>query len=166
MNPTEPAFSRDGGKFVFVARGRLYLAESGKLSQFTDDPVSNPQFFPDGGRLIFVTGLPGHRSILSRSLNREDTQTLVSGRDCFQPSVSPDGRLLAFSCSATGARHIWVRDLKSGISRQLTHGFCNNDSPAWFADSGSILFASDCGRGLGLPALYRLKVTRRNQVPF
>jgi Tol biopolymer transport system component len=40
----------------------------------------------------------------------------------------------------------------------LTGGNCNSSSPAWTLDSSSILFASDCGRAFGLPALYRAPV--------
>jgi hypothetical protein len=40
----------------------------------------------------------------------------------------------------------------------LTGGNCNSSSPAWALDSESILFASDCGRAFGLPALYRARL--------
>ena len=50
---------------------------------------------------------------------------------------------------------VWVRELSSGKETQLTGGNCNNSSPAWELDSKGIVFASDCGRAFGLPALYR-----------
>jgi hypothetical protein len=158
----EPALSPDATKLAFVSDGSLYLAEDHKPSLLAAGPVSNPTFFPDGTRIAFAKGPPGRRSIAAMMISGEGMRTLVHDGDCFQPAVSPDSRLLAFARSATGERHVWVRDLSSGTSRRLTNGFCNNDSPAWEPDSQSIVFASDCSRGLGLPALYRISVPRNN----
>lgn len=159
LNATEPAVSPDGGKLAFVADGGLYLAEGGRRTILAPGPVANPAFFPDGNRIAFVRGTPGRRSIAAISTSGGEIRTLVEDRDCFEPAVSPDGLRLAFSCSATGVRQVWMRDLTSGVARRLTSGFCNNDRPAWDPDSQSIVFASDCGRGVGLPALYRARVT-------
>jgi Glycosyltransferase family 87 len=48
-----------------------------------------------------------------------------------------------------------------GTRRRLTEGVCINESPAWDADSRAIVFTSDCSRGLGLPALYRVKLAKK-----
>jgi Tol biopolymer transport system component len=158
LNPTEPALSPDGTKLAFVAQDSLYVAEGDKPSILTTGAISNPTFFPNGNQIAFAKGLPGRRSIIALTISSREARTLVDRGDCFEPATSPDGRLLAFACSETGARHIWVEDLASAVSRRLTNGLCNNDSPAWAEDSQSIVFASDCGRGLGLPALYRTSV--------
>jgi Glycosyltransferase family 87/WD40-like Beta Propeller Repeat len=72
--------------------------------------------------------------------------------------VSPDGKWVAFESAHEGPVQIWVREVFSGRVRRLTGGNCNNSAPAWELDSKSILFASDCGRAFGLPALYRANV--------
>ncbi|MGB7642867.1 MAG: hypothetical protein WBL82_16370 [Terriglobales bacterium] len=41
---------------------------------------------------------------------------------------------------------------------QLTSGDCNSISPAWTADSKRLVYATDCGRGLGLTALVQATV--------
>jgi hypothetical protein len=74
--------------------------------------------------------------------------------------VSPDGHSIAYESTRDGPTQIWLRDLPSGSERRLTGGNCNNSSPAWELDSRSILFASDCGRAFGLPALYRAKLSQ------
>ncbi len=159
LKPTEPSLSRDGRRLAYVSTGSLYLFEDGKHSLVAKGPVSHPAFFPDGRRIAFVQGLPGYRSIQAvTAAEGSSPQTLVNFADCFWPSVSADGRLIAFACSATSATHIWVKDLASGQSRRLTNGFCNDDTPAWYPDARSLLFASDCSRGLGLPALYQIDV--------
>jgi Tol biopolymer transport system component len=72
--------------------------------------------------------------------------------------VSPDGRWIAFETDRDGPKQIWLQDAASGREVRVTGGHCNNTSPAWELDSSAIIFASDCGRGIGLPSLYRAKV--------
>ena len=72
--------------------------------------------------------------------------------------TSPDGRWMAFTAARNGPMQVWVRELSSGQEKQLTGGNCNNSSPTWELDSTEIVFASDCGRAFGLPALYRASV--------
>jgi len=69
--------------------------------------------------------------------------------------ISPDGKWMAFESMQTGPKQIWLRDAVSGKTEVLAGGDCNNSSPAWEEGSRNLIFASDCGRGLGLPVLYR-----------
>jgi len=52
----------------------------------------------------------------------------------------------------------------SGKLRLVAGGNCNNSSPAWEEDSHALIFASDCGRGIGMPVLYRANLP--SQTPF
>jgi hypothetical protein len=72
--------------------------------------------------------------------------------------TSPDGKWLVFTSSQSSPNQVWLRNLSTGQSLQLTGGNCNSQSPAWELDSKSILFTSDCGRGMGLPALFRAPI--------
>jgi glycosyl transferase family 87/WD40 repeat protein len=74
------------------------------------------------------------------------------------PAVSPDGVWVAFSRRQQGSWHLWSRNLATGLEIQLTQGGCNSVSPSWTPDFRQIVYATDCGRGLGLTALRRLKV--------
>jgi Tol biopolymer transport system component len=69
--------------------------------------------------------------------------------------TSPDGKWMTFTNARNGPMQVWVRELSSGQEKQLTGGNCNSSWPAWELDSKGIVFASDCGRAFGLPALYR-----------
>jgi Tol biopolymer transport system component len=80
--------------------------------------------------------------------------------DFIASAVSPDRHWIAYESAQDGPIQIWLRDLSSGRERRLTGGDCNNSSPAWELDSRTILFASDCGRAFGLPALYRAKLSQ------
>ena len=161
LNPREPALSADGTKLTFIAGHSLYLSEGSVYRVIAVGEISNPAFFPGNRGIVFSKGRPGKRSIESISLSGANMRPLIAYGDCFQPAVSPNGQLLAYACSATGGQHIWIEDLTSMTSRRLTSGYCYNKSPAWDEDSQSLVFASDCSRGLGLTALYRLPISSR-----
>jgi hypothetical protein len=161
LDPTEPAVSMDGSRLAFVSRGWLFVKEAGSTSRIGSAGASHPAFFPDGRRIVFALGPAGRRSIRALSLEDGGTQTLADGGDSFDPAVSPDGRWLAFAAAETGARQVWILDLVTGARRRLTQGACNNESPAWEANSNAVVFTSDCSRGLGLPALYRLNLVNK-----
>ena len=64
---------------------------------------------------------------------------------------------LAFSRRQGGSWHLFVRDLTSGREQQLTSASCNAVSPSW-RDADTLLYATDCGRGLGFSAIVRLSL--------
>lgn len=68
------------------------------------------------------------------------------------PSISPNGQRLAFSRLSLGAWNLVVRELSTGTEQLLTHGSYNAVSPSW-ADSRTILYATDSARGLGITAI-------------
>jgi hypothetical protein len=69
--------------------------------------------------------------------------------------LSPDGKWMAVESTEAGPKQIWLRDMVSGKLQLVAGGNCNNSSPAWEEDSHALIFASDCGRGIGMPVLYR-----------
>jgi hypothetical protein len=71
---------------------------------------------------------------------------------------SPDGNWVAFTKTSAGSEHVWITNLTTGKTEELAGGYCNSSSPVWELDSSAVLFASDCGRAYGLPALYRAPV--------
>ena len=75
--------------------------------------------------------------------------------DSTVPILSPDGKWLAEESAEEGPTHIWLRDARTGQRTRLTGGNCNSSSPTWALDSSSVVFASDCGRAFGVPALFR-----------
>jgi hypothetical protein len=85
--------------------------------------------------------------------------------DQTDSATSPDGNWQAFTSASTGSNQVWVQKLSTGKAQQLTGGNCNSQSPAWELNSRSLLFTSDCGRGIGLPALYRMQVLPPTKSP-
>jgi hypothetical protein len=74
--------------------------------------------------------------------------------------LSPDRRWRARVRETFTSQQLWLEDTASGEIKELAGGSCNNHSPAWELDSSAVIFASDCGRAYGLPALYRAPVNR------
>jgi len=72
--------------------------------------------------------------------------------------VSPDGKWRARVRGTATSEQLWLENTASGEAKELAGGSCNNHSPAWELDSSAVIFASDCGRAYGLPALYRAPV--------
>ena len=79
--------------------------------------------------------------------------------------ASPDGKWAAFEVMTEGPRRIAVRNVASGDVQVLTGGNCNSWAPVWELNSKSLIFASDCARGMGLPSLYRANVGAVASVP-
>jgi hypothetical protein len=114
----------------------------------------------DGRSVEFeLVGEDGSRRMQFDPLTRE-TRALPGAPPGDWPHsvVSPDGKWLAFERTADGPMRIWLREMASSKERELTGGNCNSFAPAWEMDSRSLIFASDCGRGFGMPALYRAPV--------
>lgn len=79
------------------------------------------------------------------------------GNPARYPAISPDGRRLAFSQREYGFWHLTVRNLSTGSDEKLTHAECNATTPSW-QNSETLVYATDCGRGVGLSALARIVV--------
>ena len=86
------------------------------------------------------------------------TPLVPSDRPMRNPAVSPDGRWLAYAERDRGNWQLWLRSLERGESRRLTSADCNSISPAWRPDSRSLVYATDCARGVALTTLAELHV--------
>jgi Glycosyltransferase family 87 len=154
LDPQQPAISTDGMRAAFVSGGTLWISDSLGVRPLGIEGT-DPSFSTDGSRLLFA-----HEGrLFSLLLDSRRVEPLVTeGRDLRHPVMSRDGSRLAFS-GEHGGRQIWWRNLPDGKLVQLTSTRCNHDWPVWEADSRHLMFTSDCGRGLGLPALYRAEAS-------
>jgi Glycosyltransferase family 87/Dipeptidyl peptidase IV (DPP IV) N-terminal region len=106
--------------------------------------------------LIFAADVSGHPSLFITDLKGNiEPLNLNNAR---YPSVSPDGHWLSYSELQNGNWNLWLRNLNNGQTRRLTHGECNDTEATWTTDSRTLVYASDCGRGLWLSALCRRTV--------
>jgi hypothetical protein len=168
FDETHPTLSPDEQELAFLAGDRIMIYSGGALQAINvPEPVHDVAWFPTGQRLVYSAGPLGSSQIYATAspIGAPIQLTHESG-DHTQPAVSLDGQWLAETIGRNGTRQVWIQDLASGRSFPVTEGNCNSYSPAWELDSRSVVFASDCERGLGLPALYRWRMPMRfPQVP-
>jgi tricorn protease len=139
----------------------LRWLHEGRSEEFSfEGQAVEPRLAPDGVSVDFE--LVANRSSTmmefdpsSRKYTRIETAVQA---DKSATVVSPNGKWTAFESAEDGPTHIWLRDLSTGRERRLTGGNCNSSAPAWELDSKALLFASDCQRAFGLPALYRATI--------
>jgi hypothetical protein len=128
-----------------------------------DTPITSPGLdvleasIAPTGEIIFSAFDPaGRATLFNRATDGSVTQLL--SEEARYPAVSPDGKWLVYSRLHHGSWNLQLRDRLSGKTSPLTNEPCNSIQPSWEPDSRTLLFASDCGRAIGLTALYRRQV--------
>lgn len=109
----------------------------------------DPQFSPDGDRIVFASDRSGQASELWVA-DRAGTgaQRLIKGPGRWQssPQWSPDGRRVAFeSVGDDGVFHVWTVDARGGVPTRLTTRTGNERFPSWSRDAKRIYFSADNG---------------------
>jgi serine/threonine protein kinase/Tol biopolymer transport system component len=72
------------------------------------------------------------------------------------PSLSPDGKSVAFMADVGGRRHIWVRLLAGGMPLQITHDDADHQSPRWSPDSASLIYYTPSPEPNGLGTIWEI----------
>jgi hypothetical protein len=170
----EPVVSPDGQLLAFLrpihGRNSLWV-QSIVTASGMPQPREAREFASEDYDVHEATFLPDHRVIFSSKKNGRfafyvatqsgDVEELRKPScSARYPAISPDGKWIAFSCEQGGSAQIHVTDLDGQQELRLTSGDCNSISPAWTSDSKQLVYATDCGRGLGLTALAQVRVFR------
>jgi hypothetical protein len=171
----QPTVSADGKWLAFIresrGRGSLWIKELRTTTRGLpvdmkeSEVVANSSYdvldaaFLADDRIIFAADLGASTQLFELDLKTgQAAPGPTSSQPARYPAVSPDGHWLAYSLDETGNWHLWLKNLGTGENRRLTEGDCNSTSPAWFGDSETLVYATDCGRALGLTALCRIRV--------
>ena len=159
FEPTHPAASPDHQTLAFIALSRIILYRGGGALGAVNGPtpVHDVAWFPDSASLVYSAGPSGSAQIFATNAGTRQQLTRDAG-DHAEPAISPDGKWLAFTLARGGTRQVWILNLAARKTAALTEGNCNSYSPAWEPDSRAVVFACDCQRGIGLPALFRANV--------
>ena len=171
-NAETPALAFDGTRIAFLreelGRGSLWVDE---VSHCND---------PDRAEPVRITGSPFDVRTVSATINGrflisavyqglEQVFTIAPGESpqllaeadtpLDAPSLSGDGETLIVRKLIAERWQLMSLELRSGRWKQLTYGDCNAYTPSW-QDDHTVLFATDCLRGLGLTSVASLEVNR------
>jgi hypothetical protein len=157
-----PAISRYGLFYQSMGKDRYVLQwqHDGRIQEISPDGHAlRPVALPDGSvRFELVAHGTSQMMRFDPVTSRIAPISVSLPAAESESAVSPDGKWLAFTSERTGSKHLWLRNVATGREILLAGGNCNSSWPAWELDSRSLVFASDCGRAFGLPALYRAQV--------
>jgi len=74
---------------------------------------------------------------------------ILSLKRAGSPEISPDGRWVAYTVRETNwddnsyETEIWLADVSTGSTRQLTNAKKSSQSPSWAPDGSKLAFISD-----------------------
>jgi hypothetical protein len=166
-----PAISQAGLFFQSMGDGRrgedgyvLHWFHDGRIESLGfGGLVLHPVAVAPQGPIVFeLAANRSSKTMRFDPLTRTAVPIAARVEDIEESSVrSPDGRWVAYIRETATSQQIWVEDVATGRRDLLAGGACNNSSAVWELDSSAIVFASDCGRAYGLPALYRAPMGRR-----
>jgi Tol biopolymer transport system component/imidazolonepropionase-like amidohydrolase len=103
--------------------------------------LGSPALSPDGSKIVFRA----LNDLYLLPIGGKATALTKDQYSKVDPAWSPDGKTLAYSTDKGGSLDIWLRDLASGETRQLTHFDGAAVSSAWSRDGKSIAFLSQNG---------------------
>jgi Tol biopolymer transport system component/DNA-binding winged helix-turn-helix (wHTH) protein len=109
--------------------------------------VSDLTVSSSGHRLVYVQGST-NTNIWRLDLQGSRAQAhklIVSSAEQEAPSISPDGRRIAFESNRSGNLEIWVCDVDGSNVLQLTSFGAQTGTPRWSPDGGRIAFDSRLG---------------------
>jgi TolB protein len=151
---TTPAWSPDGKKIAFCSSmsgdPEIYVSDPNgfNLQRLTFSsgvdisPVWNPK---TGNEIAFVSDRSGSPQIYIMSSDGTNLRRLISeGGDASSPSWSPNGLFMAFSwrLTETGTYDIYMIEIATGRTIQLTHDVRRNEHPYWSPEGRHLAFES------------------------
>jgi Tol biopolymer transport system component len=167
-----PLWSPDDDRIVFVSSrqnvGEIY--ERPVSGQATPKLLHNANTniglhdWSNDGRWILFTGLALGENvwdILAYDTVEEKVVPIVEGRFSQQfPSLSPDGRWIAFASGESGRQEIYVQPFPSGSGRWMA-SVGGGSHPRWTPDGKALIYV-----GAVDDNLYRVEFTDENGLSF
>jgi dipeptidyl aminopeptidase/acylaminoacyl peptidase len=108
--------------------------------------------FLRSGALLFLAKHEGSTGLFSIKSGAVPSLFFSPGAEVASFSVSPDEHYIALTERIHNRWQLALLDVPNHRIKLLTTTDCNAYTPEWSAKS-SIIYATDCGRGVGLTAL-------------
>lgn len=162
------SLSDDSAKLVTVQSDRLssiWIAPKGDTAQAVQVTSGVSKYYglawTPQGRIVYSSVASGNPDIWSMNPDGTDQRQLTAGAHVDRdPSVSPDGRFIAFASDRAGKFNIWRIDSDGTNLKQLTSGD-DDQFPEFSPDSESIVYQ---GFVKGVPTLWRLRMDQSNPI--
>ncbi len=116
-----PTVAPDGRSYAFVALGDLWRLTAGGLERLTTDLFveTDPQFSPDGTRLVYATDRGGSMELWLRDLATGTDRQLTKSGGAALPAWAPDGARIVFQVQRGIATEIHSVDVTTGVTTPL-----------------------------------------------
>ena len=139
---TDPAWSPEGSRLVFVRDGAIHVVKSDASGLRRITAGTTPAWSPDGRRIVFSRRVGrGADLYLIRADGRGLTRLTRTGAIESDPEWSPDGRLIAFvRAGVAGDAHLYLLRPNGRGLRRVTGGPLGDSSPTWSPDSRQLAF--------------------------
>lgn len=160
-----PSLSPDGRHLVFMSEKDLFSfnlfladAETGEVEKTLSNASADPHFDAlrftdssgswswDGTRLAYVVFADGDNQIILADSRDGSVQKRIAieNMGAIQgPSWSPDGSQIVFSGSQGGITDIYLHDVETGVTTQLTDDREADFQPVFAPDGRYVAFSSD-----------------------
>ncbi len=166
-NDLTPIWSPDGKKALYQSfkDGKLQLVEidveSAKITKISDGKGvdSDPVYSPDGKTISFLSLRGDSKTAQLYTANADGSGVqLISGTGLVaaNQSFSPDGKMLTYQGTKDNVPSVYIYDLNTKKTRQVTASTTASYAPTWDCNSTTIIFTANVGKNPGLysaPAL-------------
>jgi Tol biopolymer transport system component len=150
------SISRRGNRLAYVqwtGDWNIYRIDVSDSTRSTSPPIkltsstrldSNPQYSPDGKRIVFQSDRSGSNEIwMSNSDGSNPVEVTSLNKWAGRPRWSPDGRHIAFELQVEANIDIYVISAEGGPPRPVVTDDSLDGLPNWSADGRWIYFVSD-----------------------
>ncbi len=163
-NAETPALSPHGRSLVFLREVKgvgsawmVHLDERGRILD-APSPVTPANMnvwdatFAAPNMILFSAAEDGTPHLFVAYPGKPPVSIPATGDATDSPTVNSTNGLLVYRQRNGSYWHLFADGLPPNTATQLTFGDCNANSPAW-SDASTLLYISDCGRGMGLGAV-------------